>query len=127
MEQKPKVRMCKTWEMNQATRRKKAIPQPIAETALERLRQEMAMSPTARSAQEGLKVFLNEADCPDEQISLPAGNERAPKSQAISTAQKVTQQRYARWLFHYRQEQDMPPATARFRVPAKSPKKAKRK
>src|SRR4051794_27910020 len=82
MEQKPKVHACKTWEMNQATRRKKAIPQPIAETALERLRQEMAMSPIARSAQEGLKVFLNEADCPDEQISLPAGNERAPKSQA---------------------------------------------
>jgi hypothetical protein len=107
MGQKQTLPMCKTQDMNQAIRSRKAIRQDFDET-LDRVRKEIGISPVTRSAREGLKPCLSDPDCPGEQRSLQIEDEREPKFKTITPNSKVVDRRNARWLFHYQQEHDEP-------------------
>jgi hypothetical protein len=105
--QRQPVAMCKTQDMKQAIRSKRAIRQDFAETK-DRLREEMDRSPVTRSAREGLEPCLSDPDCPGEQTSLRIEDERKPKSKTIDPNANMAARRQARWLFHYEQENDKP-------------------
>src|SRR5690348_9864610 len=115
--------MCKTQDMNQAIRSKRAVRQDSGET-LDRLRKEIGVSPVTRSARERLEPCFSDPDFPKEQRPLRIEDESEPKSKVIDPNAKMAGRRQARWLFHYVQEPDRP---ARRQNPNGGPKRTNKR